>query len=118
MMSTTDNGPVTDEVVRSYLTLDPALYSIWMQGDITTALILSTSLDPVETFDELIESDDVNQACAAYLIRMGAPVFKDVKTQDAYVDALENDLRRGIPPAEARDAALRSVGSGSSSVTS
>src|ERR1700719_3345216 len=113
MMSTTDNGPVTDEVVRSYLTLDPALYSIWMQGDITTALILSTWPDPVETFDELIESDDVNQACAAYLIRLGAPIFKDVKTHDAYVDALENNLRRGVPAAEARDAALRTVGSGS-----
>jgi hypothetical protein len=117
MMTTTGNGPVTDEVVRGYLTLDPALYSIWMPEDITTVLNQSTSLDPVETFDELIECDNVNEACAAYLIRMGAPVFKDVKTHDAYVDALENNLRRGLPPAEAGDAAVRTVGSGSSSVT-
>jgi hypothetical protein len=41
MMTTTGNGLVTDEVVRGYLALDPALYSIWMPEDITTVLIQS-----------------------------------------------------------------------------
>src|SRR6185369_16591196 len=43
--------PVTDEVVREFLPLDIALYSVWMPGDPTTAAIQSTRLDPVCTYD-------------------------------------------------------------------
>jgi hypothetical protein len=111
MMTTTGDCPVTEEVVRSHLPLDPALYSIWMPGDITTVSIQSTWLDPVETLCELIGNAALHRACAGYLIRMGAPVFKDAKKHDAYVDALESRLREGISPAAARDAALLAVGS-------
>lgn len=102
--------PVTEEVIREFLPLDPALYSVWMPGDVMTAAIQSTDLDPVCTYDEIIELDDVHAACAAYLVRAGAPVFRDAKAHDAYTKALEDQLRRGLPPAAARDAALRACG--------
>ena len=57
--------PVTDDVVREFLPLDVALYSVWMPGDPTTAAIQSTRLDPVCTYDEIVELDDVHAACAA-----------------------------------------------------
>jgi hypothetical protein len=61
--------PVTEEVVREFLPLDLAFYSLWMPDDVTTAAIQSTRLDPIRTYDELIELDDVHAACAAYLVR-------------------------------------------------
>jgi len=99
--------PVTDDVVREFLPLDMALYSMWMPGDVTTAAIQSTRLNPVRTYDEIIELDDVHAACAAYLVRMGAPVFRDAKAHAGYVKALEAQLTQGLGPAAARDAALR-----------
>ena len=103
-------GPITDDVVLSYLTLDLALYSMWMPGDITTASILGTRLHPVGTYDEIIEPDDVHLACAAYLVRIGAPIFTKVKAHDAYTSELERQLRQGMPPEAARDAALKATG--------
>ena len=103
-------GPITDDVVLSYLSLDLALYPMWMPGDITTASIQGTSLDPVCTFDEIIEHDEVHLACAAYLVRIGAPIFTKVKAHDAYTSELERHLRQGLPPEAARDAALRATG--------
>jgi hypothetical protein len=103
-------GPVTEDVIRGYLSLDLALYSMWMPGDITTASIQSTRLDPVRTYDEIIEYDDVHFACAAYLVRVGAPVFTKVKAHDAYTSELERRLRQGMPPETARDAALEATG--------
>jgi len=99
--------PVTDEVVRKFLPLDLALYSIWMPGDATTAAIQSTRLNPVRTYDEIIELDDVHAACAEYLLRSGAPVFRDARAHRRYTGALEDRLREGLGPAAARDAALR-----------
>jgi hypothetical protein len=98
--------PVTDDVVRQFLPLDLALYSMWMPSDVTTAAIQSTRVDPVRTYDEIIELDDVHAACAAYLLRSGAPVFRDAKAHNAYTNALEDRLRQGLSPAAARDAAL------------
>jgi hypothetical protein len=98
--------PVTDDVVRGFLPLDVALYSIWMPGDLGTAAIQSTRLNPVRTYDEIIEPDDVHAACAAYLLRSGAPVFRDAKAHRTYTEALEDRLRQGLAPAAARDAAL------------
>jgi hypothetical protein len=99
--------PVTDVVVREFLPLDVALYSIWMPGDLTTAAIQSTRLNPVRTYDEIIELDDVHAACVAYLLRSGAPVFRDAKALRTYTEALEDRLRQGLAPAAARDAALQ-----------
>lgn len=99
--------PVTEEIVREFLPLDLALYSIWMPGDVTTAAIQSTRLDPIRTYDEIIELDDVHATCAAYLVRAGAPTFHDAKEQGAYTKALEDQLRCGLRPTEARSAALR-----------
>ncbi len=99
--------PVTQEVVREFLPLDLALYSVWMPGDVTTAAIQSTSFDPICTYDEIIELDDVHAACAAYLIRAGVPTFRNAKEQGAYTAALEDQLRLGLRPAEARSAAMR-----------
>lgn len=100
------NGPVTDDVVRRYLPLDLALYAMWMPGDITTASIQSTGLDPVCTYDEIIERDEIHAACAEYLIRSGAPVFTTTRALDFYTTELEHQLRQGALPAMARDAAL------------
>lgn len=102
--------PATDDVVRTFLPLDVALYSVWMPGDMETAAIQSTRLDPIRTYDEIIERDDVHAACAAYLLGSGAPVFRDAKAHRDYTRALENQLRRGLAPAAARDAALRESG--------
>jgi hypothetical protein len=99
--------PVTDDVVREFLPLDVALYSVWMPGDPTTAAIQSTRLDPVCTYDEIVELDDVHAACAAYLLRSGAPVFRDANARRTYTEALERRLRQGLAPAAARDAALQ-----------
>jgi hypothetical protein len=99
--------PVTDEVVREFLPLDVALYSVWMPGDPTTAAIQSTRLDPVCTYDEVVELDDVHAACAAWLLRSGAPVFRDANARRSYTAALEGRLRQGLAPAAARDAALQ-----------
>jgi hypothetical protein len=99
--------PVTDDVVREFLSLDIALYSVWMPGDPTTAAIQSTRLDPVCTYDEIVELDDVHAACAAYLLRSGAPVFRDANAHRTYTEALEGRLRQGLAPAAARDAALQ-----------
>lgn len=99
--------PVIDDVVREFLPLDVALYSVWMPGDLTTAAIQSTRLDPVCTYDEIVELDDVHAACAAYLFRSGAPVFRDADARRTYTEALEGRLRQGFAPAAARDAALQ-----------
>ena len=101
--------PVTEEIVREFLPLDLALYSVWMPGDVTTAAIQSTSLDPICTYHEIIELDDVHAACTAYLVRVDAPVFRDARAHRDYTRALEDQLRRGLPPAEARDAALWAI---------
>jgi hypothetical protein len=66
-----------------------------MPRDETTAAIQSTRLNPVRTYDEIIELDDVHAACAAYLIRMGTAVFRDAKAHAAYVRALEAQLLQG-----------------------
>jgi len=102
--------PVTDDVVREFLPLHVALYSIWMPGDLTTAAIQSTRLNPVRTYDEIIELDDVHAACVAYLLRSGTPVFRDAKAHTTYTGALENRLRQGLAPAAARDTALQETG--------
>jgi hypothetical protein len=99
--------PVTDDVVREFLPLDVAQYSLWMPGDLATAAIQSTRLNPVRTYDEIIELDDVHAACVTYLLRSGAPVFRDAKAHGIYTQALEDRLRQGLAPAAARDAALR-----------
>ena len=99
--------PVTEEVVREFLPLDIALYSMWMPGDVTTAAIHSTHVNPVRTYDELIELDDIHAACADYLLRSGAPVFRDARAHRHYTEALEHRLREGLAPAAARDAALQ-----------
>jgi len=101
--------PVTEDIIRQFLPLDLALYSVWMPGDVTTAVIASTRLDPLDTYDEIIELDDVGVACADYLVRAGAPTFRSVRDQDAYITALEDRWRQGLQPAEARDAALRTI---------
>ncbi len=103
-------GPINDDDVLRYLTHDLALYSMWMPGDISTASIQSTRLDPVCTYDEIIDHDDVHLACAAYLVRVGAPIFTKVKAHDAYTSELERHLRRGMPAKAARDAALKATG--------
>ena len=102
--------PVTDDIVREFLPLDLALYSVSVPGDVTTSSILSTRLDPVRTYYEIIELDDVADACTTYLIGAGAPVFRDVGALFAYTAALEDQLRRGLAPAAAREAALRASG--------
>ena len=102
--------PITEEIVREFLPLDLALYSVRMPGDVTTSVILSTRLDPIRTYYEIIEIDDVAEACTTYLIRMGAPVFRDARARRDYTNALEGQLRQGLAPTEARDAALRACG--------
>ena len=103
---------VPESVVRTYLPSDIALYSMWMPGDETTAAIQSTTTDPICTYDEVIEIDTIHQACALYLIRAGAPVFRNAAVHHRYTKALEAELRRGLAPIDARDMAMRAVASG------
>jgi len=102
------DGPITEDVILQYLTEDIALYSIYMPAGVTTASITVTRevAGSVETYDELIELDDVAEACTNYLIRSGCPVFDDARAQDAYRKALEHQLRQGVVPQAARDTAL------------
>jgi hypothetical protein len=81
-----------------------ALYSMWTPGDVTTAAIRSTRLNPVRAWDE--SNLTTSRSLLAYLIRMGASVFRDAKAHAAYVKALEAQLLQGLAPAAARDAAL------------
>jgi hypothetical protein len=110
MVSPSRGGtPVPEEVVRQFLPLDVALYSLWMPGDLATAAIQSTRVDPVRTYDEIIEPDDVQEACTAWLLRAGAPFFRDAQEQRRYTAALESALRQGLEPAQARARALLAV---------
>ena len=94
------------DIVRQYITDDIALYSLWMPGDISTSLISVTKPEFLQTFDCIIEIDDVALACVGYLISTGVPVFKTTRLQTAYTAELEEQLRRGLSPADAQRAAL------------
>jgi hypothetical protein len=83
-----------------------------MPGDITTAAIQRTRLDPVRTFDQIIERDDISDACVRYLVQNDVPCFVNAIRQQAYAHALEEQLRAGAVPEQAREAALRKVGGG------
>ena len=102
-------GPIDEDVIRQYLTLDIELYSISMLGDMTTSVIYSTWPDTMKTYYDLVEIDEVADACTRYLIQAGAPVFTEMRRLKAYTGKLEAELRKGVRPAEARDAALRSL---------
>lgn len=109
-MTSNDGKPVTDDVVRAFLPFDLAAYSMWMPGDPSTGAITCTTVDPVCTYDEIIEPDDVRDACVAYLLRAGVPAFRDAKVHRSYTSALEAGLRQGLDPAQARELALRETG--------
>ena len=102
-------GPIDENVIREYLPLDVELYSISMPGDVTTSVIYDTWPDTLTTYYNLIEIDEVADACTKYLIQSGAPVFTDARRHRIYAKNLEAELRKGLRPAEARDAALRSL---------
>ena len=96
-------------IVRRYLTRDIALYSLWMPGDISTSAIQFTDSELLVTFSYIIEKDDIADVCTTYLVNAGAPVFTDAKLRRAYTTELENQLRHGLSPEAAREAALREV---------
>ncbi len=102
-------GQVGEDVIRQYLPLDIELYSISTSGDITTSVIFVTRPETMITYYDLIEIDEVADACTRYLIQAGAPVFTEMRRLKAYTGKLEAELRKGVRPAEARDAALRSL---------
>ena len=102
-------GPIDEDVIRQYLPLDIELYSILMPGDMTTSVIYSTWPDTMKTYYNLIEINEIADACTRYLIQAGTPVFTEMRRLKAYTGKLEAELRKGVRPAEARDAALRSL---------
>lgn len=83
--------------------------------DITTASILFTPTDPICSYYEIIELDDIAEACTIHLINAGAPVLRESATERAYLTALETQLRAGMTSVQARDEALRQVPAAQSS---
>jgi hypothetical protein len=67
--------PVTDDVVREFLPLDTALYSMWMPGDVTTAAIQSTRLNPVRTMTRSSNSTTCTQPARLTLFVWTPPSF-------------------------------------------
>ena len=102
-------GLVDEDVIRQYLPLDIELYSISMPEDMTISVIYSTWPDTIKTYYDLIEINEIVDACTRYLIQAGAPVLADSKKRKVYTGKLEAELRKGVRPAEPRDAALRSL---------
>lgn len=104
------NGIITKEIVQQFLPHPLALYSVVMSGDITTSSILFTTRDPVCSYYETIEIDNIAEACTKYLIEAGVPVFREANSERDYLAALETQLRAGTVPEQARANALREVG--------
>ena len=105
---------ISNEVIQAYLPENNALYSVWMPGDPTTAVITVVIERLRRAYTDTIEDDNVAEACAIYLIESGAPVFTDVAKHNAYCKAFEDGLRAALTPEDAREAALQAVGMGGS----
>lgn len=95
--------------VQDYLDRNLALYSLHMLGDVSTASIQFTDEKTFKTYFYIVEDNDAFLACVDHLVHAGAPVFTDARMQDAYATELENQLRRGVAPTDAREAALHKV---------
>lgn len=100
---------VKKNAVQDYLEKDLALYSLHMPGDISTSSIQFTDERIFRTYFFIVENNDAFLACVDYLVHAGAPVFTDARMQAAYATELEDQLRRGVAPTDAREAALYKV---------
>ncbi len=89
-------GPIDDAVIRQHLPLNIEFYSISMPGDITTSVIFVTRPETMITYYDLIEIDEVADACTRYLIQAGAPVFTEMRRLKTYTGKLEAELRKGV----------------------
>ena len=89
-------------------------YSLWKpSGHTVGAAITETDADGSATWRVNIHNDELGKAVAAFLERHGAPVFSNAQKRIAYTVELERQLRIGLSPTAARDAALRVIGNSS-----
>ena len=92
---------IVEDIVKRYIIIDPALYSLWMPGDISAAAIQFTDVELLRTYDYIIEDDEAAD--------VWVPTFADTRSHTAYVNELEFQLKQGLMPKAARDAALRKM---------
>ena len=108
-----DRDPAHDAMVAEaygFTAQDAPRYSMWKPpGHTVGSAFMETDADGSMTWRVNIHNDALGEAVAAYLERHGAPVFSDARARKAYVAELERQLRAGLAPVTARDAALRAT---------
>jgi len=103
----------TDEEIaaaQGYTVQDAPRHSLWkLPGDEVGRTVMVTDPDGSGTWKIHIHNDTMALAVAAFLEQHGAPTFARPSEQNAYCDEMEKQLRAGLTPVQARDAALQAV---------
>lgn len=109
-MSHTIESDAEIAVAQGYKVEEAPLHSLWkLHGDEVGRTVCVTDGDGSATWRINIHDDTIALAVAAFLERNGAPTFARPSEREAYTSELENQLRAGLAPVQARDAALQAV---------
>lgn len=85
------------------------LWTLWKRPCDEIALTFhETKGDGSVTWTLTIDDENLIEALSGFLERNGAAAFAYVQEMDAHIKELERQLQAGLPPIEARDAALGS----------
>lgn len=109
-MSQTTETDAEIAAAQGYKVEDAPRHSLWkLPGDEVGRTVMVTDADGSGTWNIHIHNDTIAFAVAAFLEQHGAPTFVRPSEQEAYCDEMEKQLRAGLTPVQARDAALQAV---------
>lgn len=83
------------------------LYSVLQPRGPGSEVIHLTDPKGSASYAELISDDNAFAALVAYLVESNVPLFDHFEKHDAYLDALRKNLKGGMTPVAARDAARK-----------